>query len=127
MRGLRELRDVDVAPDVFEALERRFATQARYTTQLTGLTGLYMTWRLDLWSRFADPAYWWMDAMVLLYLVFTMMLFVLEPFVLHRRFQAGAAGDPVGTRRALLRMRGRCLFQGPDEATPTSISGFDDL
>ncbi|MEO8923738.1 MAG: hypothetical protein ABI330_13105 [Caldimonas sp.] len=104
LRGLRESRGGEEVPDVFEALERRFATQARYTTQLTGLTGLYMAWRLDLWSRFADPAYWWMDAMVLLYLVFTVMLFVLEPFVLHRRFEARAARDPVGTRRAILRM-----------------------
>ncbi|MEO7057746.1 MAG: hypothetical protein ABI143_13140 [Caldimonas sp.] len=104
LRGLRKPKDVDGSRDLFEVLERRFATQARYTTQLTGLTGLYMTWRLDLWSRFADPAYWWMDAMVLLYLVFTMMLFVLEPFVLRRLFEARTARDPVGTRRAVLRI-----------------------
>ncbi len=105
--GLRDLRKGppgDDALGVFEAFERRFATQARYTTQLTGLSGLYMVWRLDLWSRFADPAYWWMDAMVLLYLIFTAMLFVVEPFVLQRRFQARAARDPAGTQRAVLRM-----------------------
>ncbi|MEO7008393.1 MAG: hypothetical protein ABI156_04520 [Caldimonas sp.] len=105
--GLRDLRkspDGDRAFGIFEAFERRFARQARYTTQLTGLTGLYMVWRLDLWSRFADPAYWWMDAMVLLYLVFTALLFVLEPFVLHRHFEARAARDPAGTQRAVLRM-----------------------
>ena len=90
--------------DAFETFERRFATQARYSTQLTGLTGLYMIWRHDLWSRFADPAYWWMHAMVLLYLIFTALLFVLEPFVLRRRFEQRAAHDTVGTTRTVLRM-----------------------
>ena len=42
--------------------------------------------------------------MVLLYLVFTAMLFVLEPFVLHRHFEGRAARDPVGTQRTVLRM-----------------------
>jgi hypothetical protein len=46
-----------------------------------------MTWRLDAWSRFADRAYWWMDAMVLLWLVFAAMLYVAEPLVLHRRIE----------------------------------------
>jgi len=29
--------------------------EAQRSTKLTGLSGLYMVWRLDLWSRFADP------------------------------------------------------------------------
>ena len=105
--GLHDLRKAqrrDEPLGVFETFERRFATQARYTTQLTGLTGLYLLWRLDLWSRFTDPAYWWMHAMVLLYLFFTAMLFVLEPFVLHRRLESRAQRDPAGTQRAVLRM-----------------------
>ena len=101
---LRKSRSCDGPLGGFEALERRFATQARYTTQLTGLTGLYMIWRLDIWSRFSDPGYWWMHAMVLLYLVFTALLFVLEPFVLHRHFESRAARDPVETQRTVLRM-----------------------
>lgn len=90
--------------EAFEAFERRFATQARYSTQLTGLTGLYMVWRLGLWSRFAIPAYWWMPAMVLLYLIFTTMLFVLEPFVLRRRLERRAAHATIDTQRTVLRM-----------------------
>jgi len=104
--GLRDLRASgrgDEAPGIFEALERRFAAQARYTTQITGLSGLYMVWRLDLWSRFAEPAYWWMDAMVLLYLLFTMLLFVVEPLA-HRRVASHAARDPAGTQRRILWM-----------------------
>jgi hypothetical protein len=29
-----------------------------------------MVWRLDLWGLFASPAFWWMDAMVLLWALF---------------------------------------------------------
>lgn len=105
--GLRDISEAQRSTepfDAFETFERRFATQARCSTQLTGLTGLYMVWRLDLWSRFADPAYWWMHAMVLLYLIFTVMLFVLEPFVLRRRLERRAVHDTIVNQRTVLRM-----------------------
>ena len=104
--GLRELRASgrgEEAPGIFEALERRFAAQARWTTQLTGLSGFYLVWRLDLWSRFADPRYWWMGSMVLLYLLFTLLLFVIEPLA-HRRVASRAASDPASTQRRILWM-----------------------
>ena len=105
--GLRDLHrtagDKD-AHAIFEVFERRFARQTRYTTQLTGLSGFYMVWRLDLWSRFKEPAFWWMDAMLLLYLVFTVMLFVLEPYVLRRVSRAQAERDPAAALRTMLRM-----------------------
>ncbi len=104
LHDLRKSQRGDEPLSVFEVFEHRFATQARYSTQLTGLTGLYLIWRLDLWSRFTDPAYWWMHAMVLLYLIFTAMLFVLEPFVLRRHFASRAQRDPAGTQRTVLRM-----------------------
>lgn len=48
----------------FDAIERKFAWQARATTLLAGVTGFYMTEQLDLWSRFSMSSYWWMHAMV---------------------------------------------------------------
>lgn len=86
---------------VFHALERRFARQARWTTLLAGASGLYMTWRLDAWSRFGAAGFWWMHAMVLTWLVFTLMLFVLEPLVLERRLERWAAARPEAAYRAL--------------------------
>jgi len=71
----------------FLRFEGAFAWQARISVALAGLSGLYMTWRLDAWSRFADPAFWWMDAMVLLWAVFAAMLYLAEPLVLHRRLE----------------------------------------
>jgi uncharacterized membrane protein len=84
---------------LFDAIERRFAWQARITTTLTGLTGLDMLIRLDLWDRFLLARYWWMHAMVFTWLLFTVMLFVAEPLVLHRWLRARAELDPEGTFR----------------------------
>src|SRR5680860_1077195 len=36
----------------FETVERGFALQARITTLLTGLSGLYLVYKLNLWQRF---------------------------------------------------------------------------
>ena len=38
-----------------------------------------MLYRFDMWDRFRYGAYWWLDAMVGVWLVFTLMLFVFEP------------------------------------------------
>ena len=70
----------------FHAIERRFAWQARGAIVLVGLTGFYMTWRLDLWDRFRTAGFWWMHAMVCVWLLFALVLFIAEPFILHRHF-----------------------------------------
>jgi uncharacterized membrane protein len=78
----------------FDAIEQRFARQARITTLLTGLTGFFMVIRLNLWSRFFFASYWWMHAMLIVWAVFTAMLFVLEPLFLHRWLRRKAESDP---------------------------------
>jgi len=83
----------------FEIVERRFGGQARFTTTVAALTGFYMLVRLDLWDRFLSVAYWWMPAMVAVWLVFTLMLFVAEPFFLHRRLLGRASAEPEPTFR----------------------------
>jgi uncharacterized membrane protein len=79
---------------VFEAIERRFAWHARFATIVVGLTGFYMTQRLEFWDRFRSGGFWWMHAMVCLWLLFTLVLFVAEPLVLHRWFHARATATP---------------------------------
>ena len=81
----------------FENVERRFSGQARFMTALAGLTGFYMVVRLDLWDRFLSVAYWWMHAMVTIWLLFTLMLFVAEPLFLHQWLLARAKTRPEGT------------------------------
>lgn len=79
--------------ELFDAVERRFAAQVRWSIPLAGATGLWMTWRLDLWERFADWHTWWMAAMAGLWLVFMAMLFVVEP-LLHPWFERRGQSDP---------------------------------
>lgn len=83
----------------FHDLESRFAPQARVWVLLAGGSGLWMIWRADMWSRFVDPQFWWMHAMVLAWLPFSLMLFVLEPLVLHKRMRDSR--DPAGDFRRL--------------------------
>ena len=81
----------------FETVERRFGRQARVTTVLTGASGFYMVVRLDLWDRFLLATYWWMHAMVAVWLLFTLMLFVAEPLFLDRWLRARANSRPEST------------------------------
>ncbi len=99
------VRDPDPARGIeaFEQFERRFSFQAKLWTLLTGLSGFYIAWRLGLWPRFAQLQFWWMHAMVAIWLVFTVVLFVLEPLVLHRWFAARARRDPAGTLQLISR------------------------
>ena len=69
----------------FGRFRRRFAAQARYTTLLVGLSGFYMVYVLDVWYRFAEWQYWWMHTMVFIWLVFSVMLFVMEPRARRRQ------------------------------------------
>lgn len=68
---------------LLEAVEGRFVWQARIATVLVALSGVYMAQRYDLWSRFASPEFWWMHAMLATWLIFTVLLFVIEPFLMH--------------------------------------------
>lgn len=77
----------------FLAVEERFSRQARWSVALAGLTGFYMTHRLEAWARFVEPGFWWMHAMVFVRTVFALMLFVVEPLFLHRRLQRLAERD----------------------------------
>ncbi len=82
----------------FERYERRFGRQARWSTQLVGASGLFMLWKLELWSRFTTPGafaqFGWMHAMVGVYALFTMLLFVIEPLFFHRLLQTLAKRNP---------------------------------
>ncbi len=94
---------------VFHAMELRFAWQARFTTLIAGASGFYMTWRLDAWDRFRSTGFWWMHAMVLTWLVFTLMLFVIEPLFLERLLTRRAATAPEATYRRVEWLH-RCLL-----------------
>jgi len=99
--ALRRMPEADKRMELFEKLEGRFSLQAKVTTLITGASGFYMVHFLGVWDRFLQPRFWWMHAMVLVWVIFSLVLFVLEPLVLHRRFKEMAQRDPEGTFRKL--------------------------
>lgn len=75
----------------FKAIERRFSWHVRIAVLLVGLTGFYMLDRLDLWNRFRSAEFWWMHAMVAVWTLFALLLFVVEPLAARRWFDAEAS------------------------------------
>jgi uncharacterized membrane protein len=88
---------------LFKTIETRFSAQVRISIPLVGITGLWMTYRMALWSRFADPHFWWMDGMLGLWLVFMLIVFVLEP-LLHERVEERARKNPKSVLRSMTLM-----------------------
>lgn len=88
---------------LFDALERRFARQARVSTLLAGISGFYMLHAYDHWSRVLGPRFWWFGAMIALCALLVVMLFIAEPLVLHSRFSAAAKRNPDRAFRIALR------------------------
>lgn len=97
--SIRKAYPADQRFHVFHAIESRFAAQARFMTLVAGASGFYMAWRLDIWDRFQSIGFWWMHAMVLTWLVFALMLFVIEPLFLDRFLVRRAAVAPEATYR----------------------------
>ncbi len=87
----------------FDRLERRFGAQARVSTALAGISGFYLLYGFSHWGHVATLQFWWLDAMIALWAIFTVMLFVAEPLFLHRWFDARAKKDPDGSFRLALR------------------------
>jgi uncharacterized membrane protein len=65
-RRLPEAKDAVAA---FEAFERRFAFQARISILFAGLSGAYMLTKLDAWNWFQHASFWWLDLMVVVWVL----------------------------------------------------------
>lgn len=126
--SVRQVADPARRVELFEEIERRFAWQARGTTLLVGATGLYLTVTLDLWNRFVEAQFWWMHAMILVWLVFSVMLFVAEPLFLSRWFRRAASARPEATFRLIeslhLALLGISLLTVPGAVAGSHGSAF---
>lgn len=100
----RSLVDASEGIAMFRRIEGRFAWHARAATLLAAASGFYMVDQLDLWSNFLIPAYWWLSAMVLVWAIFTMALFVAEPFFLHHWLERRTAEAPAQTLALIQRL-----------------------
>ncbi|MGH8739239.1 MAG: hypothetical protein ACREVC_17935 [Burkholderiales bacterium] len=84
---------------LLQAIEHRFAPQARIAIVLVGLSGGYLLWELGAWHWLNLAQFWWLSAMIAYWLLFVIILFVVEPLGLLQR-AAFATHDPAaGWRR----------------------------
>ena len=102
--SVRRFKSPEERVAFFERIEHRFAWQARVTTLAAGLSGFYLVQVMGAWHLYADLRFWWLHAMTLIWVVFSLMLFVLEPLVLHRWFRSQAIREPEKTFRRIQRM-----------------------
>lgn len=102
--SVRQFKTAEERVAFFEQVEGRFALQSRITTVLAGLSGFYLVHILNAWSRFGQAEYWWMTMMVVVWIIFTLMLFVLEPLFLHKLFIRKAQAEPEKTFSTIQKM-----------------------
>jgi len=97
------------AVEAFESFERRFATQARVSIFLVGLSGIYMLHKLNAWDRFADARFWWLHLMLIVWLIFAIMVYLVEPLFMHDRFRRMALANPERAFALATRFHGLAL------------------
>jgi len=61
--SVRSMKTPEERVASFETVERRFAWQARGTTLLTALTGLYMVHAMQAWGWYFEPTRWYLHAL----------------------------------------------------------------
>ena len=69
---------------IFEAIETKFGFQAKLTTLVAGISGVYMLEVTDGWSRYLNYEFWWLHLMTFVWAVFTLVFFILEPLFLQK-------------------------------------------
>ena len=102
--SLRRLPSQQQRLSLFETLEGRFSSQAKVVVLITGLSGFYMLYSMEAWGRYQQHSFWWVHMMTLVWALFTLVLFVLEPWFLHRWFKQQAQRNADRCFRFLHRM-----------------------
>ena len=91
--SIKRITDTHERLELFEQLEEKFSFQAKIATLITGLSGVFMLEIMKVWDRYLHVEYWWMHLMTIVWAIFTVVLFVLEPLFLHRWFREQAIKD----------------------------------
>ncbi len=84
--SLRRTQSPENRLNLFEQLEGRFSFQAKITTLITGLSGFYMVYVMNVWPSMPS----WIHLMIFIWAVFSLVLFVFEPLFLHKWFHKQA-------------------------------------
>lgn len=105
--NLARMQPATEAMMFFSRFRQRFAAQARIFTLTVGLSGFYMVYALNVWQRFTQWQYWWMHLMVLIWLFFSVMLFVMEP---RSRRQAAISVPKAVSPETFVKIQRKHLF-----------------
>lgn len=89
----KRIADPERAVAAFDTFEHPFAFQARISILLAGLSGAYMLTRMQAWRLLYSASFWWLHLMIAVWLLFAVMIYILEPLVIHRRFHEAALRD----------------------------------
>lgn len=108
--AIKKMKSKEEQIETFERIEGKFAIQAKITTLLTGLTGFYMLYELNAWNRYFDYRFWWVHAMTLVWIIFSLILYVFEPLILHKVFKKYAIENPVKTFEIMHRLHWALLI-----------------
>ncbi len=84
--ALRKTQSPEDRLQLFDVLESRFSFQAKFTTLLAGASGFYMLHVMNGWSSMQ----WWIYPMIIVWAIFTVVLFIFEPLFLHKWFHRQA-------------------------------------
>lgn len=99
--SLRKTQTAESRLSLFETLEGKFSFQAKVTTLLTGVSGIYMLEVMDAWSRYLSISFWWLHLMTFVWIIFSLVLFILEPLFLHKWFHKKAMENDEKTFKVL--------------------------
>ena len=91
--AVRRTPDPQQRWELFEKFENRFALQAKFVTIVAVISGVTMIVILNAWQRYLDISFWWMHLMSLVWIIFTLILFVFEPLFLNRWLTKKAQDD----------------------------------
>ena len=108
--AIRKFKSAEEGIEFFEKVERKFQLQAKITSLVTGLSGFYMISKLKAWGWFLIPSYWWMWAMVIVWLIFTLLLFVIEPLFLQKEMMERVKTDPEAAFKKIQKMHYHLLW-----------------
>ena len=108
--AVKKFKSADEQIAFFEIVENKFSSIAKIASLVTGLSGFYMVSKLKAWSWFLDASYWWMHLMVIIWLIFTLMIFVFEPLFLKQKFIEKAKADPEGALNKIQKTHSHLLW-----------------
>jgi hypothetical protein len=68
-----------------------------------------MLYAFDTWDRFEYSSFWWLHLMVAVWATFALMVFILEPLLIHRVFHDLALRDTKSAFTIAMRLHAAAL------------------